>query len=129
MAKAAFYGRFSSNNQREESIDAQLRAAEEFGKRNQMEIVAVYGDKAKSGTNDKRPEFLQMIKDAESGVFDYVIVHKLDRFSRDKYDSAMYKRKLKQCGVKLVSVTEQLDDSPESVILESVIEGIEVKCV
>lgn len=124
MMKAAFYGRFSSNNQREESIDAQLRAAEEFCKRNQMEIVAVYGDKAKSGTNDKRPEFLQMIKDAESGIFDYVIVHKLDRFSRDKYDSAMYKRKLKQCGVKLVSATEQLDDSPESVILESVIEGM-----
>lgn len=125
MAKAAFYGRFSSNNQREESIDAQLRAAEEFANKNGYEIVVHYADKAKSGTNSsKRVEFLKMIKDAEKGLFQVVIVHKLDRFSRDKYDSALYKRKLKQCGVKLISVTEQLDDSPESVILESVIEGM-----
>lgn len=125
MAKAAFYGRFSSNNQREESIDAQLRATQEFAERNGYEIVATYADRAKSGTNSsKRVEFLKMIKDAENGLFDVVIVHKLDRFSRDKYDSALYKRKLKQCGVRLVSVTEQLNDSPESVILESVIEGM-----
>ena len=65
-----------------------------------------------------------MIKDSANDIFDVVIVHKLDRFSRDKYDSAQYKRKLKQNGVKLVSVTENLDDSPESVILESVIEGM-----
>ncbi|UZP04722.1 recombinase family protein [Clostridium botulinum] len=125
MAKAAFYGRFSSNNQREESIDAQLRAADEFANKNGYEIVSHYADKAKSGTNSsKRVEFLKMIKDAEKGLFQVVIVHKLDRFFKDKYDSALYKKKLKQCGVKLISVTEQLDDSPESVILESVIEGM-----
>lgn len=84
-----------------------------------------YADKAKSGTNSsKRVEFLKMIKDAEKGLFEVIIVHKLYRFSRDKYNSALYKRKLKQYGVKLVSVTEQVDDSPESVILESVIEGM-----
>ncbi len=95
MNRAAFYGRFSSNNQRDESIDAQSRATKEFAQKNGYEIVAEYADKAKSGTSDKRPEFLQMIKDAEKGNFQYVIVHKLDRFSRDKYDSALYKRKLK----------------------------------
>ena len=125
MARAVFYGRFSSNNQREESIDAQLRAVEDFARKNSYELVGNYADKAKSGTNSsKRSEFLRMIKDAEWGLFEVVIVHKLDRFSRDKYDSALYKRKLKQCGVRLISVTEQLDDSPESVILESVIEGM-----
>lgn len=125
MTKAAFYGRFSSNNQREESAEAQLRASSDFADRNNYEIVAKYIDRAKSGTSSrKRTEFLRMIKDAEKGLFQVVIVHKLDRFSRDKYDSAFYKRKLKQCGVKLISVTEQLDDSPESVILESVIEGM-----
>lgn len=124
MARAAFYGRFSSNNQREESIDAQYRAAKQFVEARGDEIVAEYADKAKSGTTAKRPEFLRMIKDAESEKFDYVVVHKLDRFSRDKYDSAIFKRKLKQCGVRLISVTEQLDDSPESLILESVIEGM-----
>lgn len=124
MTRVAFYGRFSSNNQREESIDAQLRATEEFAEKNGYEVVRKYADKAKSGASDKRPEFLKMIHDAEKGLFDVVIVHKLDRFSRDKYDSALYKRKLKQCGVRLISVTEQLDGSPESVILESVIEGM-----
>lgn len=125
MTKAAFYGRFSSNNQREESAEAQLRASSEFADRNNYDIVAKYVDRAKSGTSSrKRTEFLRMIKDAEKGLFQVIIVHKLDRFSRDKYDSAFYKRKLKQCGVKLISVTEQLDDSPESVILESVIEGM-----
>ncbi|NFO67018.1 recombinase family protein [Clostridium botulinum] len=121
--KAIIYARFSSNNQREESIDAQIRAAKEFAEREGYEIVATYADKAKSGTTDKRPEFLRMIKDCEKGVFNYIIIHKLDRFSRNKYDSAMYKRKLKQCGIRLISVTERLDDSPESVILESVLEG------
>ena len=125
MARAVFYGRFSSNNQREESIDAQLRAVEDFARKNGYELVGNHADKAKSGTNSsKRSEFLRMIKDAEKGLFEVVIVHKLDRFSMDKYDSALYKRKLKQCGVRLISVTEQLDDSPESVILESVIEGM-----
>ncbi|MEO2679718.1 recombinase family protein, partial [Clostridium butyricum] len=112
------------NNQREESIAAQIRAAKEFAEREGYEIVATYADKAKSGTSAKRPEFLRMIKDAESEKFDYVVVHKLDRFSRDKYDSAIFKRKLKQCGVRLISVTENLDGSPESLILESVIEGM-----
>lgn len=124
MARAAFYGRFSSNNQREESIDAQYRAAKQFIESKGDEIVAEYADKGKSGTSAKRPEFLRMIKDAEAGKFDYIVVHKLDRFSRNKYDSAIYKRRLKQCGVKLLSVTENLDDSPESLILESVIEGM-----
>ncbi len=65
-----------------------------------------------------------MIEDSAKGIFDVVIVHKLDRFSRDKYDSARYKRKLKQNGIRLFSVTENLDGSPESIILESVIEGM-----
>ena len=121
--KAVIYARFSSNNQREESIDAQIRAAKEFAERDGYDIVAIYADKAKSGTTDKRPEFLRMIKDCEKGIFNCIIVHKLDRFSRNKYDSAVYKRKLKQFGIRLISVMERLDDSPESVILESVLEG------
>lgn len=124
MVRVAFYGRFSSNNQREESIDAQYRACKQFVEARGDTIVVKYMDKAKSGTSDKRPEFLRMMKDAEAGKFDCIVVHKLDRFSRNKYDSAMYKRKLKQCGVRLISVTEHLDDSPEAVILESVIEGM-----
>lgn len=88
------------------------------------QIVRTYADRGKSATTDKRPEFQRMIKDSEQGLFDFVLVHKLDRFSRNKYDSALYKKKLKTNGVKVISVTENLDDSPESIILESVIEGM-----
>jgi site-specific DNA recombinase len=122
--RAVIYARFSSDNQREESIDAQVRAAEEYAKRNGLHIVKLYADRAKTATSDKRPEFQKMIKDSAANLFDVVIVHKLDRFSRDKYDSAKYKRQLKINGIKLLSVTENLDGSPESVILESLLEGM-----
>lgn len=65
-----------------------------------------------------------MIKDSELNLFDCVIVHKLDRFSRDKYDSVTYKRKLRNNNVSLFSVLEKLDDSPESSIMESLLEGM-----
>ncbi len=122
--KAAAYARYSSDNQRDESIDAQIRAINDYAQRSGYEIVKVYADKAKSATTDKRPEFQQMIQDSNLQLFDAVIVHKLDRFSRDKYDSTTYKRKLKKNGVRLLSVMENLDGSPESVILESLLEGM-----
>jgi site-specific DNA recombinase len=122
--KAAAYVRYSSDNQREESIDAQIRAIQEYASKNDIEIVKIYPDEAKSATTDQRPYFLQMMKDSELGIFQAVVVHKLDRFSRDRYDSAFYKRQLKKNGVRLISVLEQLDDSPESIILESVLEGM-----
>ncbi len=121
---AAIYARYSSDNQREESIDAQVRAINEYAQRNGYSIVKIYSDEARSATTDNRPQFLQMMKDSAVGLFNAVIVHKLDRFSRDRYDSAFYKRQLKKNGVKLISVLENLDDSPESIILESVLEGM-----
>lgn len=121
---AAAYVRYSSDNQRDESIDAQVRAIQQYAKSNNLEIVKVYADRAKSATSDKRPEFQKMILESASGLFNFVIVHKLDRFSRDRYDSASYKRKLKKNGIRLLSVTEHLDNSPESVIMESLLEGM-----
>jgi site-specific DNA recombinase len=124
--KAVVYARFSSDNQRDESIDAQLRAINEYADKNNIQIVNQFIDRAKSATSDKRPEFQNMIKycEADTTGISMVIVHKLDRFSRDKYDSALYKQKLKVKGIRVVSVLENLDDSPESLILESVIEGM-----
>lgn len=122
--KAAAYCRYSSDNQREESIEAQIRAIKEYAERNNIEIIKIYADEARSATTDDRPQFLQMIKDSEINIFQAVIVHKLDRFARNRYDSAFYKRQLKKNGIKLISVLEQLDDSPESIILESVLEGM-----
>jgi len=122
--KAFAYARFSSDQQREESIDAQLRAIREYADKNKIEIVREYTDEAKSATSDKRPAFQRMFEDLPLFRPDCVIVHKLDRFSRDRYDSAYYRRIIKKNGGKLISVLEPLDDSPESVILESVLEGM-----
>ena len=124
LKPAAAYARYSSDNQRDESIDAQLRAIEEYAKRKGYRIVKVYIDKAKSATTDKRPGFQHMIQDSALDLFSAVIVHKLDRFSRDKYDSITYKRKLKKNGARVLSVIENLDDSPESSIMESLLEGM-----
>ncbi len=122
--RAVLYARFSSDNQREESIEAQLRAMHEYCSRNSIVVIHAFCDRAKSATTDDRPEFLKMIAASREGDFDFAIVHKLDRFSRNRYDSAYYKRELKKNGVQLLSVLEQMDDSPESIILESVLEGM-----
>ena len=122
MKTAVAYTRFSSDNQREESIDAQKRQINAYAKLHNITILETYVDEAKSATTDNRPAFLKMINEVKD--IDYVIVHKLDRFARNRYDSAIYRNKLKKKGIKVVSVLENLDDSPESVILESVLEGM-----
>ena len=121
---AVIYARFSSHNQREESIEAQERACREYAQRKGLQVIEVYADRAKSGTNAEREEFQRMIKDSSEKKFRYLIVHKLDRFSRNKYDAVIYKRKLRANGVTILSVVENLDDSPESTMLETVIEGM-----
>lgn len=121
--RAALYARFSSSNQREESITAQIRAMEDYCKKNNITIVHIYTDEAKSATTDKRPDFQRMVADSKNREFDIVLVHKLDRFARNRFDSAIYQRELKKNGVTLYSVLENLDDSPESVIMQSVLEG------
>lgn len=120
----ALYARYSSDNQRTESIDAQIRHLKDFCNENNYTIVKIYSDEALSGTNDNRPQFMQMINDSKLKLFKAVVVHKLDRFARNRYDSAFYKRELKKHGVNVLSALEKFDDSPESIILESVIEGM-----
>lgn len=124
IPRVAQYARFSSDNQRSESIDAQIRAMNQFCKQQHWQVVATYTDEARSATTDNRPQFQQMITDSSKGIFDIVLVHKLDRFSRDRYDSAIYKKRLKKSNVKLCSVLERMDDSPESIMMESVLEGM-----
>lgn len=120
---AVIYARYSSNNQREESIDAQVRACREYAQAHGLNIVNVYADSAKTGTNDQREAFQQMLADSSKGIFSTLIIHKLDRFSRDRYDSAVNKRLLRKNRCRIVSVLEHLDDSPESAIMEGVIES------
>ena len=122
--RAVLYARFSSDNQRSESIDAQIRAMKVYCKQNHIAIVDTYIDEARSATTDHRPAFQQMIADSAEHIFDIVLVHKLDRFARNRYDSAVYKKELKKHGVVVRSVLENLDDSPESIMMESVLEGM-----
>lgn len=124
MLRAVAYPRYSSDNQREESITAQMRAIELYCKQKGYVLVNTYPDEEKTATTDRRPNFQQMIQDSSKKLFDVVVVHKLDRFARNRYDSAHYKRILKRNGVRVESVLEQLDNSPESVVLESVLEGM-----
>ena len=120
---AVIYARYSSDSQREESIEGQLRECWEYAERNNMTIVGTYIDRALSAKTADRPEFQRMIKDSAKELFEIVLVWKLDRFSRDRYDSAHYKRILKKNGVKVVSVKENISDGPEGIILESMLEG------
>ena len=118
------YARYSSLRQNETSIEAQLEECYKYCKQNNYKVVGEYIDKALSAKTDDRPEFLRMIADSENGYFNGVVVYQLDRFARNKYDSAIYKRELKQRGVKVYSAMEQISDGPEGVLIESVLEGM-----
>ena len=117
--KAVVYARYSSDSQREESIEGQLRECKVYADKNDIVILDTYIDRALSAKTDNRPEFQRMIKDSAKNLFDVVIVWKLDRFARNRYDSARYKAALKKNGVKLVSAMETISDGPEGIILES----------
>ena len=123
MKTAVIYARYSSDNQSEQSIEGQLRVCEEYANRNDILILDTYIDRAMTGTNDNRADFQRMIKDSGKHEWNYVLVYKLDRFSRDKYATAVHKKTLKDNGVKLISATEHIPDSPEGIIFESMLEG------
>ena len=89
------YARYSSHNQTEQSIEGQLKECYEYAKKNNYIVVGEYIDRALSGTNDKRPQFMQMIQDSSKGNFNGVLVYQFDRFARDRNISAIYKTKLK----------------------------------
>ena len=122
--KAVIYARYSTESQREESIEGQIRECTEYAARNGITLLRTYIDRALSARTADRPEFQRMIADSEGGLFDAVLVWKLDRFSRDRYDSAHYKHILKKQGVRVISAKENISDGPEGIILESMLEGM-----
>ena len=122
--KCVIYARYSSDGQREESIEGQLRECKEFAERQNMVVISTYVDRAVSARTDNRPEFQKMISDSAKKQFDVVLVWKLDRFSRNRGDSAIYRAVLKRNGVRVVSAKENISEGPEGIILESLLEGI-----
>jgi DNA invertase Pin-like site-specific DNA recombinase len=121
---AVVYARFSCSKQREESIEDQERVCRAHAAARGWRVRRVYADRAVSATTDARPQFRRMLADAERGTFQRVIVYKLDRFARNRYDAAVNRARLRRCGVELVSATESIGDGPEGVLVESLLEGL-----
>ena len=117
------YARYSSDSQREESIEGQLRECKVFAEKNGITILNTYIDRALSAKTDNRPEFQRMIKDSAKNLFEVVIVWKLDRFARNRYDSAHYKAILRRNGVKVTSARETIAEDSTGILLESLLEG------
>ena len=127
MKKAVGYCRYSSNNQREESIEAQMRAIKQYCLNKNIELISFYKDEAISGTSIKdRENFLEMISESKNKKFDFVIVHKFDRFARNRYDHAMYERKLNENNVMLLSVLEEMFGLPVAKLLMPLFQTWEV---
>ena len=124
MKNAVIYARFSSHAQNEQSIEGQLAECRAFAERNNLRITHEYIDRALTGTTDKRPEFLQMIEDSKRKGFQYVLVYQLDRFARNRYDSATYKSKLKKNGVRVLSAKENITDDASGILIEGVLESM-----
>lgn len=117
------YARYSSENQRGESITAQLRAIYDYASKNSINIVKIYIDEAQSATSDNRDDFQNMIADLPETKPDLVLVHKLDRFARDRFDAAYYRREIKRHRARLVAVEQDFGEGPEASLMESILEG------
>ncbi len=122
---AVIYARYSSDKQTENSIDGQLRICRDYAERNGYTIIGEYIDRAVSGTTDNRPEFQQMIDDAEKQTFAFILVYRFDRFARNRFDSAIYKKRLEKVGVRVISASEHVGDGDEGIILESIYEAMD----
>lgn len=130
MNTAAIYIRVSTEDQTDYSPDAQKRLLLSYAKQNDFLVPDdyIYIDEGISGRRaDKRPAFMQMIRMAKKKPrpFDVILVHKFDRFSRSREDSILYKSLLKrECGIRVISTTEHLEDDKFSIILEAILEAM-----
>ncbi len=118
------YARYSSHSQTEQSIEGQLQTCYEFAKNNGHIVIGEYIDRAQSGTTDSRAEFQRMIADSDKHTFEGVLVYQLDRFARNRYDSAINKAKLKKNGVRVISARENISDDASGILVEGVLESM-----
>lgn len=122
--RGVIYARYSSDNQTENSIEGQMRECKIFAENRGITIVGSFIDRALSAKTAERPDFQRMIRESTKGVFNVIIVWKLDRFSRNRYDSAHYKFILRKNNVKVISATEAISEGAEGILLESLLEGL-----
>ena len=118
---AVIYARFSSSKQKEISIEGQLRVGYDFAGKHNLNVIDVYIDRATTATNDKRSDFQRMLDDTKKQTFAWIIVYEFNRFARNRFDSAIYKKELAMIGIKVLSATQD----NESIILESLYEAMD----
>ncbi len=118
------YARFSSHSQREESIEGQLKVCYAYAKQHNYTVIEEYIDRAMTGTNDNRPAFKRMIDDSAKKQFQAILVYQLDRFARNRYDSAINKARLKKNGVRVLSAKENITEDASGILIEGVLESM-----
>ena len=118
------YARYSSHSQTEQSIEGQLQTCYEYARNNGYIVIGEYIDRAQSGISDSRLEFQRMISDSDKHTFEGVLVYQLDRFARNRYDSAINKAKLKKNGVRVLSAKENIADDASGILVEGVLESM-----
>lgn len=122
---AVIYARYSSDNQREESIDAQLRICHRYCQEHGYTVVHEYIDEAFTATNDHRPEYQQMFQDAKKGGFSVAVFHKVNRNARNEYDYYYHKMQLKRYGVSIEYAGQAFDtDTAEGQLMENQLVGM-----
>lgn len=130
MKNACAYIRVSTEDQTEYSPDAQLAAIRSYCSANGycLKPEYIFSDEGKSGrVAKKRPAFMKMIGIAKSKPkpFDAILVHKFDRFARNRTDSVVYKSLLaKEFGISVISVTETIENNKMSIIMESMLDAM-----
>lgn len=120
---AVVYARYSSERQNEKSIEDQIQACEEYAKANDLNIIKIYMDKAKSGKNDNRPGFQRMLADSKERKFKVVLCWKLDRIGRNAADYFINEKTLLNNGVKIESITEMIPEGAAGPIIKGVYVG------
>lgn len=124
MDRAVIYARFSSDMQREESIDAQVRACTEYCRRKGYLVTTIYKDEAKSGTKlAGRDAYRQMLEDVKGDLFDVIIFHKVDRNARNELDYYLTKAMLNRYNVRYEYAVQNIDGSPEGQMMENMLVG------
>ena len=120
----AYYRYSGGSRQNEQSIEGQRHDCEAYARSHGLTITKEYIDRHISGKTDDRPAFQQMISDSDRHAFDAVICWKTDRLARNRYDSAIYKNRLRKNGVKILYAAETVVDGPEGIILEGLMESL-----
>ena len=125
---AALYARVSSDRQDVDlSVAAQLRALRDYAEKNGYSVAREYIDEAESGRIADRPQFRRMLDEAShaDSPFQEILVWKFSRFTRKREHAVAFKSMLRRRGVRVVSITEQADDTPTGKLLEAIIESVD----